>query len=191
MRKLIMVLMAVFTFLIVIGLSGQGNAGKIYGCYQEENGQLRMLDDYDECLKSEEPIPLSEVLNEIEEYCFAIELEDGDLLGTVKLGLSHIGDGNYIVSGKAYYNSLQVIQGNAEIDGNNILLAVNHISKGDTSLSTSSSRILIDRSTFNGTSEFVTHNLNYSDMSLSRDYGTASLTNISCPEGNILLGKIY
>ncbi len=187
MKKLNIVLITVFTFLIVAGLSSRGDANKIYGCYQNENGRLRLLNDYDECLKSEEPIPLTGVLNETEEHCFEVKIEGGALLGIVKLGLSHIGDGHYIVSGKAYYDSLQVIQGNAETHGGNILLTANHISKGDTGLSIGISRVLIDRNTFSGTSEFVTHNLNYSDMSISRDYGNASLSNILCPEENILL----
>ncbi len=174
------------TSLAVIGLTGQGDAKEVYGCSSKDHGRLRIVSDNSVCMKSEEPIPLMEALNEIEEHCFEVVMEDGTLLGIAKLEISHIVDGHYIVRGKAYYDDLQVIQGSAEIDGDNILLTATHTSKGNTNLSIGASHILIDRTTFNGTSEVVMHNLNYSDMSISRDYETAFLTNIPCPDQNIL-----
>ncbi len=182
MRKLNIVLITIFTFLIVTGFTYQGNAQGVYGCYQKEHGQLRIISDHGECLKSEAPIPLIEVLNEIDEYCFEVETEDGTLWGIVKLGLSHIVDGYYSVRGKTYYDNPQIIRGNAEIKGSNILLTATHTSKGEKILSIGKSHMLIDRTTFKGQCEITMRHFNYSDMSMSRDYENASLINIPCPD---------
>ncbi len=181
MTKANIVLLTILTFLAITGLPGKGNAEKVFGCYDKEHAKLRVVSDNYECLKFEETIPLIEAINEVEEHCFKVGMQDGTMLGIAKFGLSHIVDGHYSVTGKTYYDNSQIIRGNAEIYGNNILLTATHTSKGDTNLSIGKSHILLDRTTLNGISKVVIHNLNYSNMSIKRDYRTAFLTNIPCP----------
>jgi hypothetical protein len=85
MRKATIALLTVIIILIVIWFPSQGDASKVFGCYHKEHGQLRVISDHDECLITEEPVPFSEVLNKTEEHCFEVEIEDGTLLGVVRI----------------------------------------------------------------------------------------------------------
>ena len=61
MRKLILILISVFVILGVAGLQGKAEAEEILGCYKKNNGQLRIVSDHSECLKSENPIVLGQL----------------------------------------------------------------------------------------------------------------------------------
>lgn len=182
MKTTDILLTVILSFFMSACLPARGDASKVYGCYENGNGRMRMINDYSECLKSEKPLPFIEITKNIEEHCFDVAIEDGTHLGILKLELSPVGEEYYIVRGKAYYDSEQVIRGSAAMYGMNILLSATYTSKEGSHLSTSTSRAVIDPVTYNGISRFVTLDLDYSDMSIKRDYGTASLISTSCPE---------
>ena len=59
MKKLTVVLTSFLFLLTIIGLSNQVEAGERLGCYKKNNGQLRIVSNHSDCLKSEDPITLA------------------------------------------------------------------------------------------------------------------------------------
>jgi hypothetical protein len=53
MRKLIVIIIAIFAMFVAKGITKQGEADKVYGCYQKNDGQLRIVDDHSKCRGSE------------------------------------------------------------------------------------------------------------------------------------------
>lgn len=108
------------------------------------------------------------------------QLDDGAV--TLKLGFSSIGGGHLLVNGRMSGNGITgIVSGNAEVEGDNLLLTVVHSGRDKESMWTSTSNITINLSTLNGTYESIGHDRNYKDLSVDTEYETGSLTFIRCP----------
>jgi hypothetical protein len=116
------------------------------------------------------------------EFCWTDE--SGAIL---KLGASHIGDEHYLLSGHITDDgNVYPIHGNAEIEGNNILVSLNGSKKGESW----SYNITLNIFTFNGTYDRIKleHHpedqpIEIGDIFIDSDiqYSTGSLTFTSCP----------
>lgn len=53
MKRLILLTGTIATVLVATGISGYGENNVIFGCYQKERGQVRIVSDPGECLESE------------------------------------------------------------------------------------------------------------------------------------------
>ncbi|MCJ7783750.1 MAG: hypothetical protein MUP41_07430, partial [Desulfobacterales bacterium] len=56
MKKLSIVIVVILTMMVFVGFPYNGYGDVIYGCYQKNNGQLRIVGNTSECRKSEVPI---------------------------------------------------------------------------------------------------------------------------------------
>jgi len=56
MKKLSIVIVVILTMMVFVGFPYYGYGDVIYGCYQKNNGQLRIVGNTSECRKSEVPI---------------------------------------------------------------------------------------------------------------------------------------
>lgn len=113
------------------------------------------------------------------EFCWT--MPDGLIL---KLGASHIGGGHYLVNGRTLGGGrmlLDVVSGNAEIEGNTIFVTLVSSGRDNEGMWTSTAYVQLDSSTFNGTYEGIGHDRNYQDSSIDTEYETGSLTFIQCP----------
>lgn len=117
--------------------------------------------------------------------------QSGDVI--VKLGVSHMGGGHYLLAGKMIKSDgtlHNIVNGNAEIVGNNIYVTLVHSGNGNGAMWTGTVLVTLDISTLNGTAEGIGHDRNYSDQPFvsggifidsDTEYSTGSLTFISCP----------
>src|SRR5512137_2237211 len=56
MKKLSTVIIVILAMMVFVGFPYNGYGDVINGCYQKNNGQLRIVEDTSECRKSEVPI---------------------------------------------------------------------------------------------------------------------------------------
>jgi parallel beta-helix repeat protein len=56
MRKLSIAIVVILAMMVLVGFPYYGYGDVIYGCYQKNNGQLRIVENTSECKKSEVPI---------------------------------------------------------------------------------------------------------------------------------------
>jgi hypothetical protein len=112
------------------------------------------------------------------EFCWI--LDNGFI---VNLGASYVGGGHYLVNGRILADGTlhDVVSGNAEIEGNAILITVVSSGRDNQAMWTSTAHIQLDTSTFNGTYESIGHDRNYNDLSIDTEYEIGSLTLVQCP----------
>jgi hypothetical protein len=127
------------------------------------------------------------------ELCWEFTDQQGTQ-GIAKFRVLPIGGGHHIVSGKttAYDGELNIVYGNAEIEGNTVLMTLigSGKEKDSTAMWTWIGHVVLDRSTLNGTYESIGNDRNYSDQPIvigdifidsDTEYDTGSLTFIPCP----------
>lgn len=59
MKKLLLTMATILVLVTLAGLENNAQADPVYACFQKNHGQLRIVSNPNECLKSEEPIILS------------------------------------------------------------------------------------------------------------------------------------
>jgi hypothetical protein len=114
------------------------------------------------------------------EFCW--EAKGG--VAILKLGILHIGDGHLLVSGKLLDKGhlKEVVHGNAEIEGSNVIVTLNSSDKDDKEIVTGTRHIIIDLSTLNATAEGIFHGYGYSNQLFETEHEELDvLTFISCP----------
>jgi len=121
-----------------------------------------------------------EAVEYLGEFCW--EAKGGEAL--LKLGVLDIGDGHFLLSGKLFDKGhlKEVVHGNAEIEGSNVIATLNSSDKDDKEIVTGTRHMIVDLSTFNGTAEGIFHGYEYSNQLIETEYkGGDVLTFISCP----------
>jgi hypothetical protein len=116
------------------------------------------------------------------ELCWHVEKE-GELI-IVKLGVTHLGGGHYHLSGKTFEdgNLRHIVNGNAEIEGNNVLITLTGSDKDALEMNSFSSHGILDISTLNGTWDMLNHEVEFPGLEIKTDYENYSLTFIPCPK---------
>ncbi len=126
------------------------------------------------------------------DFCWQSQTEDGIVI--MKVGVSHMGGGHYLLAGKMIKSDgtlHNIVNGNAEIVGNNIYMTLVHSGKGTGAMWTGSVLATLDISTLNGTFEAIGHDRNYSDQPFvsggifidsDTQHETGSVTFITCPQ---------
>ena len=116
--------------------------------------------------------------------CWEITL-DGVPIGIAKANVSYIGGGHYLLSGKitAYDGKVYIGHGNAEVEGNSILISVNGSGQSAEDMESGTVHVVLGTATLkgNGIWESMGHDVNYSDQSIDIEHETGSLTFIPCP----------
>lgn len=113
---------------------------------------------------------------------FCWQAKGGEVI--LKLGVSHIGGGHYIVSGKLDEGTLRgPVHGNAEIEGENVYVTLVGTEKDDDEISNQIYHIILNINTLNGTVESIEHQYNYYEVpAFETEYNEPdTLTFISCP----------
>ena len=121
-----------------------------------------------------------EAVEYLGDFCW--EAGGGEVI--LKLGILHIGDGHLLLSGKLFDKGhlKEVVHGNAEIEGSNLIATLNSSDKDDKEIVTGTSHIIIDLSTLNATAEGIFHGYEYSNQLNETEHeGLDVLTFISCP----------
>ena len=116
------------------------------------------------------------------DFCWTIA-QDGVPMGIAKASVSYIGGGHYLLSGKvtAYDGKVYIGHGNAEVEGNSILMSVNGSGRSAEDMESGTVHVVLETATLNGTWESMGHDVNYSDQSIDIEHETGSLTFIPCP----------
>jgi hypothetical protein len=118
----------------------------------------------------------------IGEACWELE-EDGAIWGIIKLGFSNTGDGHFIMSGTLIdYDGYEVdiVHGNAEIQGGNILMTIVGSGRDAGTLWTWTDNVILNTSTLNGSYEGIVNERNYSDGSISTQFEEGRFIYTTC-----------
>ena len=101
MKRLVFTTAIIVALLTAAGLHGIAQADVIYGCYQKNHGQLRIVSNPNECLPSENPITLGsgKAGEYTGEYCWNAIVPGLDPYLMLRLSMYHLGDNNYTISG--------------------------------------------------------------------------------------------
>jgi hypothetical protein len=106
-----------------------------------------------------------------------------DMSGFLKLRITSAGGGNYILSGTVIVDDKlhDIVNGSSVLSGNNVLIAVKGSWNDSESMWTATTNIVLDKTTLNGTYDWLSQDFNYSDLSINTQHKTGSLTHILCP----------
>jgi hypothetical protein len=106
-----------------------------------------------------------------------------DMSGFLKLRVASVGGGNYILNGTVIVDDSihDIVNGNSVVSGNNVLMALKGSWNDSESMWTTTTNIVLDKTTLNGTFEWISQDFNYSDLSINTQHKTGSLTHILCP----------
>jgi hypothetical protein len=88
-------------------------------------------------------------------------------LGIMKLRVLYIGGVEYLLSGKnTDYDggSVKIIHGNAEKTSSNVFMTLNGSKKDETGIETWIANVILDRSTLNGTYDYINHERHYDEQ---------------------------
>ncbi|MBW1695026.1 MAG: hypothetical protein JRJ41_12975 [Deltaproteobacteria bacterium] len=168
MKKSVLTIAIPLAMVVVVLFQGNALAEEIYGCVLKNNGQLRIVDSIDECLKSENPI-IFEGENSVPllqgERCWEFTTEridneeDGDQISaTIRLGFLHIGNDHYVCSGILSVPDFDMefpAYGNAEIIGEEIYLTLSFAGVRDGEIGIDMEKAILDIDTFDGVSEGI------------------------------------
>jgi hypothetical protein len=198
MRKQAFTLITILGLLLITWLPCHAEDNVIYGCAKKKNGQLRLVSNPSKCLKSEYAVTLNGTSSQNQnplpnfegDLCWGNTNEPGSIM---KLGVSYIGDGHFLVTGKinrpdgSVHN---VVNGNAEIDSGNIYMTLAHSGKDSDAMWAGIIHVILDSSTLNGVAEAISHDRDYSEIPVEigdiyidsdTQHSTASVTFIPCP----------
>ena len=192
MTKVTAISVTLLAFLFVTGLSTSVLADEICACYQKEHGQLRIVDNHDECLASELPIFLNATLEQEPpgplpegELCWNIEWQDRPNY-IMKLKIIHMGDGYYLVLDmKQVGDHFSAWIGTARYVGNEIRMSV-HETHSDSqpipvdNADDSGCQYFLDPVTLNGTGWCATAGAD-PENSGGVYFTTGTLTYTDCP----------
>jgi len=117
-----------------------------------------------------------EASDSLGDFCWTVSV-NGVSSGTIKLGLTSLGGTHFISSGRVDFTdgTTHIVVGNVEIVNNNLVGTITHSWDGGSGIS----HISLDKSTFNGTYEFI-YNYKTSSNSVAAQYLSGSLTYTSC-----------
>ncbi len=124
-----------------------------------------------------------EASQELGELCWEV-LENDVVSGTLKLGILLYGDNHYIVNGKALDtagNTIEILQGIAEIEGEEIWITINSSGRHDGALYTSTSNIILNKSAIDGTILGIDTFAYYGDGTVHNKPFSHILRLITCP----------
>ncbi len=124
----------------------------------------------------------AEASNYLGEFCWQVS-SNGNAWGTVRLGVTDMGGNQYLTIGRIdhYDGNIQIINGNAEAKGNDIMVTLNHSSKNSSTMMSGIDQVVLDMNTLNGTFDIIMTVYNYSNKSTSNSFLTGALTYIPCP----------
>lgn len=109
----------------------------------------------------------------------------GQIGGNLKLAVTDMGDGHYIVNGTSTNTStsaVEVVHGNAEVVSNKIILTLNSSHTDQYATSISTSNISLDIPSLNGVFNSISQDYNYSQGAFEPlNYTTGVVTLIPCP----------
>lgn len=194
MRKPVGIIAAVLALALLVGLPIQATADQICACYQKEHGQLRIVDNHSECLKSElaiflnatfvqePPGPLPEG-----ELCWDVQWQDRPNY-IMKLKIIHMGDGYYLVLSDMTQvgDDFAAWIGSAKYVGNEIRMSV-HETHSDSqpipfdNADDSGCQYFLDPVTLDGTGWCNTASFDPIEDSGEVDFSTGTLTYTECP----------
>ena len=139
-------------------------ADVIYGCYQKNHGQLRIVSNPNECLPSENPITLGsgKAGEYTGEYCWNAIVPGLDPYLMLRLSMYHLGDNNYTISGGRTRGEnpprLDTVTGSARLVENGSSLILTYMAvgpyydtgKNSTYITSKMGAAKIDATTLNG-----------------------------------------
>ncbi|MCG2722237.1 MAG: hypothetical protein L6290_09520 [Thermodesulfovibrionales bacterium] len=186
------IVISIISFLLVTWLPCKADDSVINACYKKKNGQLRLVSDPSQCLKSELPIswggavePQPSGVLPVGESCWQMQfLSENAWTGILRLQVAKIAGEHYLMSGKAYSMDPPletIIHGNAELINGDLRMTLIH-SNSDIDWATHETYdVVLNPTTLNGSFKAVGVSAKEGEAWTEQEYLSGTLTSMQCP----------